>query len=133
MNLRGLLDGGDGGRLALRQPGGVDIAYDRLRASVDALAAALAARGVAPGDRVAASLLNGPAIVVAFFGIAAARAGAAPLNPAYTRDEYTFYLEDIAPKAILVAPGASPLARDAAASVLGIDVIEIALDAAGRS
>ena len=130
MHLRELLDRGAASHVALRQPGAADLTYDRVRANVDALAWHLAARGIAPGDRVAASLGNGALVVLAFFGIASARAGAAPLNPAYTRDEYAFYLEDIGPKAILVASGEAPLAR-AAADDLDIKVIEVALDAAG--
>jgi acyl-CoA synthetase (AMP-forming)/AMP-acid ligase II len=131
MQLRQLLDAGAADRLALRQLDNLDISYARVRADVDALARALRARGIGAGDRIAVSLANGPKIVMAFFGIACARAVAAPLNPAYTRDEYAFYLEDIGPKALVVAPGASPLARDAAAT-LGIPVVELTLDERGR-
>jgi acyl-CoA synthetase (AMP-forming)/AMP-acid ligase II len=130
MHLRAILDAGDEHRLALRQLGRIDLDYARLRANVDALARALRERGIAPGDPIGASLVNGPEIVLAFLGSAAGRAVAAPLNPAYTRDEYAFYLEDIAPKAIVVAPGGAPLAREAAAK-LGITIIELTLDGTG--
>jgi acyl-CoA synthetase (AMP-forming)/AMP-acid ligase II len=131
MQLRELLDVGAADRLAIRQLDRLDVSYARLRADVDALARALNARGIDAGDRIAVSLANGPKIVTAFFGIACARAVAAPLNPAYTRDEYAFYLDDIAPKALIVAPGAPPLAREAAAA-LRIPVIELTLDEKGR-
>ena len=41
------------------------------------------------------SLPNGPEIVVAFLGVVAAGAAAAPLNQAYTADEFHAYLEDL--------------------------------------
>ncbi|MGD0472128.1 MAG: AMP-binding protein [Candidatus Velthaea sp.] len=127
MQLRELLETGASDRLALRQLVRIDLTYARMRANVDALARALQDRGIAPGDRVAISLPNGPRIVLTFFGVACARAVAAPLNPAYTRDEYAFYLEDIAPKALIVLPGAAPLAREAA-TALNIAIIELNLD-----
>lgn len=131
MQLRELLDVGAAERFALRQLDRLDVSYARVRADVDAVARTLQARGIGPGDRIAISLANGPKIVMAFFGVACARAVAAPLNPAYTRDEYAFYLEDIGPKALIVAPGASPLAREAAAA-LKIPVVELTLDERGR-
>jgi oxalate---CoA ligase len=130
MNLRQLLDSGAGDRRALRQLGTLDLTYDAVRANVDALARALVRRGTAPGDRIAAAIPNGAAVVLAFFGIGAARAVAAPLNPAYTGDEFAFYLADIAPAALLVPPGGAELAREAARS-LGISVIDLAVGPAG--
>jgi acyl-CoA synthetase (AMP-forming)/AMP-acid ligase II len=130
MNLRQLLDSGAGDRHALRQLGTADLTYDVVRANVDALAREFVRCGATPGDRIAAALPNGAALVLAFFGIACARAVAAPLNPAYTRDEFAFYLADIAPRALLVAPGSGPGAREAAES-LGIPVLEIALGTHG--
>jgi len=130
VDLRSLLDNGDSDRVALRKPGGFDVAYDGLRGTVDALAAEFAHRAIVPGDRVAMTFINGPLIVEAFFGVAAARAGAAPLNPAYTRDEFAFYLEDLQPKMLLVAPGESTAARDAA-QVLGIAVVELSSNQSG--
>jgi acyl-CoA synthetase (AMP-forming)/AMP-acid ligase II len=128
MNLRELLDAGAADRLALRKLDRVDLSYSCVRGNVDALARELQERGIVPGDRIAIAMFNGPKIVLAFFGIACARAIAAPLNPAYTRDEYAFYLEDIAPKALVVVPGATPFAREAAAA-LKIPIIELTLDA----
>jgi acyl-CoA synthetase (AMP-forming)/AMP-acid ligase II len=131
VHLRDLLARGEARHPALTVPGGASLDYERVRANVDALALELSGRGIAPGERVAASLPNGAPIVLAFFATACARATSAPLNPAYTLDEYAFYLEDIAPKAIFVPPGGQPLAREAAAR-LGISAIEIALDPHGR-
>lgn len=131
MHLRDLLALGDGAHPALTVPGGVSLDYRSVRHNVDALAQELSRRGIAPGDRVAASLPNGLPLVLAFLATACARAASAPLNPAYTRAEYAFYLEDIGPKAIFVPPGEPSLAREAA-QALGIVILEIALDAGGR-
>jgi acyl-CoA synthetase (AMP-forming)/AMP-acid ligase II len=131
MNLRELLDHGAAERIALRAPHGVDVTYASMRANVDAFTRELVRRGIAPGDRVASSLPNGIPVVLAFLGIAGARAVAAPLNPAYTRDEFALYLEDIAPAMLLVPPAGAPFAREAARG-LGIALAEIDVAADGR-
>ncbi len=127
MTLEGLLANAPAEKVAILTPEGAAHSYATLRASAARLAAALADRGIAPGDRVAASFANGAPIVHAFFGVAAARATFAPLNAAYTEDEFRFYLEDIAPKLVLLAPGTVPAARTAAIS-LGIRVADFSLD-----
>ncbi|GAC1417022.1 MAG: acyl--CoA ligase [Candidatus Velthaea sp.] len=130
MNLTELLATAGGTHAAITVPGGAKLDYARLRAAAHAIGAALAARGVRPGDRVGASLVNNPEIVAAFFGAAGVRATFAPLNSAYTEDEFTFYLEDIGPVVLVLAPGTVPAAR-AAAARLNIPVIDLAMDASG--
>ena len=130
MNLVDLLGRGDAPHPALVIPGGLALSYAALRTSAQGFGAALAARGIAPGDTVAASFINNPEIITAFFGAVGARAVFAPLNAAYTEDEFTFYLEDIAPKLLVLAPGSVPNAR-AAAAALAIPVIDLVLDASG--
>jgi len=130
MNLDDLLAAGEPGRPALLVPGGLALDYATMRATSRAIGAALAAAGIAPGERVAASFGNGPEVIAAFFGTAGARATFAPLNSAYTEEEFRFYLEDIGPRAILLAPGAVPAAR-AAATTLSIPIVDLALDASG--
>jgi acyl-CoA synthetase (AMP-forming)/AMP-acid ligase II len=113
-------------RDALVAPGRFTASYGELAATARSIGAGLVGLGFAPGDRIAASFANGPEIVAAFFGVAGARLTFAPLNSAYTEDEFRFYLEDIAPRAILLAPGSVPAARAAAAS-LGIATIDLEL------
>jgi oxalate---CoA ligase len=96
-----------------------------LRETADRIARSLAAAGVGPGDAVALSLPNGPEIVAAFLGIVAAGAGAAPLNQAYTADEFGAYLDDLRPRAMLFLRGEASPAR-AACDALGIRQIELA-------
>jgi acyl-CoA synthetase (AMP-forming)/AMP-acid ligase II len=116
--------------VALAEPGGVSLTYAALRASIDAVARGLRARGIARGATVALAMPNGLGVVVAFLGIARAGCVAAPLNPAYTQDEFTFYLDDIGPALVLAPPGAAPLAR-AAAEALRIPVGDVHVAADG--
>lgn len=64
----------------------------------------LRSAGVGPQDRVAIVLPNGPAAASSFLAVASC-AVAAPLNPAYTREEFAFYLEDLAARAAIVLEG----------------------------
>jgi oxalate---CoA ligase len=88
-----------------------------LQESAAALAALLRAGGVEPGDRVALAEPDGPEFLRLLVGVLAAGAAAAPLNPAYTEDEFRFYLEDLAPRALLLPAGGLPAARAAAADL----------------
>ena len=74
-------------------------------------------------------LPNGAEVIIAFLGAAVA-ATAAPLNPGYTEDEFRFYLEDTAARALIVPPGGAEAARRAAAP--GTIVIEAALERTAR-
>src|SRR5579863_3038653 len=82
------------GRTAIVLPdAGIEISYAKLREQVMTMADALAALGIRPGDRVATVLPNGLPAIVSF--LAASIAGtAAPLNPGYRHDEFSFFLED---------------------------------------
>jgi len=108
----------------------ITVSYGALRANVVALAEQLAAAGVQRGDRVGIALPNGLPIVVAF--LAAAEAGtAAPLNPAYKEDDFTFYLEDTNAKVLILPPDGAEDARRAAAA-RGVHILPIVMDAAGH-
>jgi acyl-CoA synthetase (AMP-forming)/AMP-acid ligase II len=76
------------------------------------------------------ALPNGIEIITAFFAVTAAAATAAPLNPAYTTEEFRFYLEDIEAKALIVPPGGAEQAR--AAAPTGALLIEAVLTADGQ-
>ena len=66
---------------------GTAMTYRRLEAESDAFAAALAAAGVARGDRIALLLPNCPQFLVAEFGIWKAGAIVVALNPTYSERE----------------------------------------------
>jgi acyl-CoA synthetase (AMP-forming)/AMP-acid ligase II len=91
-------------------------------------AQALHAAGVGRGDRVAIVLPNGPEMAAAFVTVAGV-ATTCPLNPAYTEDEFAFYLDDLKAKAIILAEGETGPAH-AAATAQGLTVIRLGFDAA---
>ena len=88
---------GDAGRPALVSPDdGVALGRGELAERVDAHARELSGLGVERGDRVALALPNGPELVELLLALGALGAAAAPLNPAYTADEFAFFLGDLA-------------------------------------
>ena len=120
-----LLAAPDGAPALVEPESGERTTYGELRETADRLARSLAAAGVGPGDAVAMSLPNGPEIVAAFLGVVAAGAAAAPLNQAYTGEEFHAYLDDLRPRAMLFLRGAESPAR-AACGALGVRQLELA-------
>jgi len=98
--------------IILPEPG-IRITYANLRDQVMTMADSLATLGIGPGDRVATVLPNGLPAIVSF--LAASIAGtAAPLNPGYRQDEFSFFLDDTSAKILLCPPDGAPDARKAA-------------------
>src|SRR5712692_7347376 len=129
--LRDLLAFGNTPHPALVVPeGGPVVTYHSLRNQIEAMAATLQTLGLGRGDRVAMALPNGLEVITAFFGITAAAATAAPLNPAYTAEEFRFYLADIEAKALIVPPGGGEQARTAAPA--GTLLLEVSLSPDGQ-
>ena len=122
MTIRTLLDAGADNAVALTAPDRAAMTYAALRRHVDSVGRQLAGNGRGPSDRVAIVLPNGPEMASAFMAVAAYMS-AAPLNPAYKKSEYAFYLEDLAPKLVIVEAGSENPVR-AAASALSIPVVE---------
>ncbi len=125
-----LLESGDPSRIAISiAGGGPAVTYDRLRQQVDALAAKLSQLGLGRSDRIAMALPNGLEVIASF--LAASTVGtAAPLNPAYTRDEFKFYLEDTGAQALVLPSNGADEARAAAGE--DVMIIEADLDRDGR-
>jgi acyl-CoA synthetase (AMP-forming)/AMP-acid ligase II len=119
-----LLQVGEAGRPAIRATEGrASLSFGGLRDLATRTTAALNAKGIGRGDRVAIVLPNGPEMATAFVAVACA-ATTAPLNPAYREDEFAFYIDDLKAKALLVLKGNETPAR-AAAAKLGVPVIEV--------
>ncbi|MGI5247019.1 AMP-binding protein [Dactylosporangium sp. CA-139066] len=78
------------------------LTWAELDAQVDAVAAALTALDLAPGDRVGIALPNVPEFAAVFFGVLRAGLVAVPVNPAYTARELEHVLTDSG-AAVLVA------------------------------
>jgi acyl-CoA synthetase (AMP-forming)/AMP-acid ligase II len=116
--LDALLEGAPAEAVAIVCPeDGAPRSYGALQGVIAELAGLLSAAGVERGDRVAMVLPNGPEIIETLFALALLGAAAAPLNPAYTVDEYAFYLEDLEPRLLLVQAGEGANARRAAAAL----------------
>jgi acyl-CoA synthetase (AMP-forming)/AMP-acid ligase II len=124
-----LLNAAPGNRTAIILPeSGIRISYDNFREQVMTMADSLAALGIGPGDRVATVLPNGLPAVVSF--LAASIAGtAAPLNPGYRHDEFSFYLDDTSAKILLCPPDGAADARKAAEGKVPVHSID--MDASG--
>ena len=122
-----LLAAGADDAVAIAAPGREPLTYGGLRSHVAATAGALGRLGIGRWDRVAIVLPNGPEMASAFVAIAAG-AATAPLNPAYRKDEFAFYMKDIGAKALVVEQGDDSPAT-AAARDLGIAIHEISVPA----
>ncbi len=109
--------------IAISAPASAPLTYRALRAIVQDATDALRAIGIEQHDRVAIVLPNGPEMALAFVSVANA-AVAAPLNPAYRADEFSFYLNDLHAKALIVEAGSQSPAL-AIAAQLKIQVLEL--------
>jgi acyl-CoA synthetase (AMP-forming)/AMP-acid ligase II len=123
--LSGLLDRGEPSSAAFVIPeNGQVLTYAQVTAGIESLARQLAGVGVQRGDRVALTLPNSPDFVLLLLAVTALGAAAAPLNPAYTETEFTFFLTDIAPRLFLI-PASRPAAAVAAAAGTGTTVLTV--------
>ena len=110
--LLSVLEHGSAADPALVVPGGARLTYGQLREQVSLAADRLVQHGLGRGDRIALVFPNGIEAIVLF--LAAAMVGtAAPLNAAYKEEEFRFYLEDTAARALIVPPGEGEAARRA--------------------
>jgi malonyl-CoA/methylmalonyl-CoA synthetase len=95
----------DADKLAIETAEGGRISYGDLVALSGRMANVLVARGVKPGDRVAAQAEKSVAALVLY--LATVRAGAVylPLNTAYTLHELDYFIGDAEPKLVVCDPG----------------------------
>ena len=96
---------------------GEETTYGQLRAQIDALAGALAARGIAVGDVVALHSPNVPAFATVFHGILRAGAIATTTNALYTADEIANQLRDSGARLLFTLSALLPQAMEAASAV----------------
>ena len=121
--MKELLALGQDDAIAIAAPGRPPLTYQGLRAHVQQTVATLNQLGIGRNDRVAIGLPNGPQMATAFVAIAAG-ATTAPLNPAYRKAEFEFYLSDLGAKALLVEQGSNSPALEVAAE-LKLPVLEM--------
>jgi acyl-CoA synthetase (AMP-forming)/AMP-acid ligase II/thioesterase domain-containing protein/acyl carrier protein len=113
---------------AILAPGRDPLRFAELPVHLLAIRDSLAEFGIGRGDRVASALPQGPETAVCYLGVASC-ATYAPLNPDYTEAEFRAYLTKLRPKAIILPHGSSGAARSSA-DLLGITVIELAVEIA---
>lgn len=106
--------------------GGPKLSYGEFNAEVERVAGLLAGFGVERGRAVSIVLPNGLDFMTLFMAVARVGAIAAPLNSAYTVDEFKFYMEDADSQLAIVPPG-DHAGRDAAYA-LNIPVLDANLE-----
>lgn len=100
------------------------LTYRRFTEITDALGSALAAHGIAPGDRVAVMTQNNPQFMIAMAGIWKAGATMVSINPMNREREVTYILRDSGAKAIICL---EDIYRDVIAHVLDAAPLELVL------
>lgn len=91
-----------------------EIGFGELEARSARCRGALAALGVAPGDRVALVMSDSPEMVIALLGIIGLGAAAVPLNPTLRAEELAFMLRDSAPRLVIASAEHAGVAAAAA-------------------
>ncbi|BAY99624.1 AMP-binding enzyme domain protein [Tolypothrix tenuis PCC 7101] len=111
------------GARAIAAPARLPLTYARLYEHLQDIRTTLNTLGLGVGDRVAIVLPNGPEMATAFLTVAAC-ATSAPLNPAYSAEQFEFYLDDLNAKALIVQSGIDSIVREVAAA-RNLPIIEL--------
>jgi fatty-acyl-CoA synthase len=93
------------GKLAVVDADGTEVSYGELGRDCDAMAAALRADGIRPGDRVAVLDFNTRWLLAAHFGVPGAGAALVALNSRLAAAEYRDILAHSGARVLLVSPG----------------------------
>ncbi|MDT3737503.1 MAG: malonyl-CoA synthase [Denitratisoma sp.] len=107
MNLYGLLASrfpAEGGAPCLILPDGRRLSYAELESQSARYGALLVEAGLKPGDRVAAQVEKSAEALLLYLGCLRAGCVFLPLNPAYTRSEVAYFLDDARPGLFVCAP-----------------------------
>lgn len=114
------------GAVALLGIDGQSITYEQLCVELRRVAALLVSQGVRRSDRVAIVAPDGVQSAITFLG-AISVAACAPLNRAYSVDDFTFYLRDLRAR-VLVTAECDEGAAARAADLLKIPIIRLGSD-----
>lgn len=122
-NIRELASSGDPAADVILAPDQSPMTRAALAAQIDETVRKLRHLGIRPDHHVAIVHHDGPHMAALFLAISSA-AAAAPLNPAYKREEFDFYLTDLEAKALVIQADLDSPARDVAKQ-LGIAIINV--------
>ena len=128
-SLANMLDDRPADKSSVLIPDGPAITYGALRDEVERVAETLAAI-IGPQQAVSIILPNGLEFMVVFLAVVRTGAIAAPLNSAYTLDEFTFFMEDAESQLVILPEGEHP-GREAAGR-LGIPTLDVSLSDNGK-
>ena len=110
-----LCEAGSPDQAAIVVPGGSEVTYAQFLQQSSELAGRLRSAGVEAGDVVSMVLGNDLSFLHTFFAVSMIGATAAPLNPAYTLDEFRSFMEDAAAQVVVLAPDATAASEAATA------------------
>ncbi len=96
---------------AVLSPERAGISYRELSDRIEQAAQTLCSRGVGRGQSVGIVLGNSPEFLIAFLGVLQTGAAAAPLNPAYTQEEFNFYLRETGCRTLITEDDAAEARR----------------------
>jgi acyl-CoA synthetase (AMP-forming)/AMP-acid ligase II len=132
--LFGDIDDADADRVALIDAkSGNQTTYRHMIARIDALAGALADRGIGVGDVVGLLAPNSSAFAIAFHGILRAGATATTINALFTAKDIAKQLTDSHAKLLITVTLLLPQAKEAAATVGLSDADVVVLDGEGQA
>lgn len=96
---------------------GVAISFSTLQRQAESLAAALVARGLRAGDRVAVMMQNSPEVLAVIFGLARAGLVWVPLNARQRGEGLRYILEHSSPSLVIADDELRDVIRDAGAAI----------------
>ena len=113
----------DGNNVFIQAPDESNITYKDLLKYVDNTFNQLSSLNIKKEDRIALALENGSAMACTFVAIAS-NFTSCPLNPAFTKEEFKFYYDDLKVKAVIIEENKLIQAREAAKE-LNIEIIDL--------
>jgi fatty-acyl-CoA synthase len=111
------------GKTAVVDGDGAAISYDTLGRDCDAMAGALRAHGIHPGDRVAILDLNTQWLLAAHFGVPGSGAALVALNSRLSAGEYQDILRHSRARTLLLAPALLPVLAITSADQLPVEQV----------
>jgi fatty-acyl-CoA synthase len=111
------------GKIAVVDGDGTEVSYETLGQDADAMAGALRAGGIRPGDRVAMLDLNSRWLLAAHYGVPGSGAALVALNSRLAAPEYRDILAHSRARVLLVSPALLPALASSSADELPVETV----------